>query len=149
MFVRFSPVCSYSLLARLKWLINGGPKLRLRGGGLPGRGKRWQGPKVCFAFSPGTSKAMGTDGPIEVNTLEHVIGHLQKRIAGGAYGAGFDLYSRMHASSVKPFVPFFPVPPSPLGEGAPWVALFAVCLFLGEVPASTRKALGIQGTSGR
>ena len=72
----------------------------------------------CFAFSLDTSKVMGTNGPIEVNTsLEHVMGLLLKRIAGGADGAGFDLYSRMDASSVKPFVRFFLSPPSPLEEG--------------------------------
>ena len=38
----------------------------------------------CFYFSPGKSKAMGTDVPIEVSTFEHAMGHLQKRIPGGA-----------------------------------------------------------------
>ena len=84
----------------------------------------------CFAFSPGTSKVMGTDGPIEVNTLEYFLGHLKRRIAGGAGGAGLDLYSRMDASSVKPFA-VFPFTYIPFRGGG--VALFAVCLFLGEV----------------
>ena len=38
----------------------------------------------CFAFSLGTSKVTGTDGPIEVNTLGYVMGHQQTRISGGA-----------------------------------------------------------------
>jgi len=69
-----------------------------------------------FTFTLGTSTVMGTDGPVEVNTLEHVMGHLPKRSAGGADGAGFDLYSCMDASSVEPFVQFFLSPLSPLDE---------------------------------
>ena len=63
-----------------------------------------------------------------VNTLERAMGHLQKRIAGGAGGAGLIMTWR---------------------RGTPRVALFAVCLFLGEVTASTRKASGVPCTSGR
>ena len=70
----------------------------------------------CFVFSLGSSKLMVTDGPIEVNTLKRAMGHLQKRIAGGAGGSGFDLYSRMDISSVRLFVQFFLSPPSPLEE---------------------------------
>jgi len=36
-----------------------------------------------FAFSLGTSNVMGTDGPIEVNTLEHVMGHLPTQCGWG------------------------------------------------------------------
>ena len=71
-----------------------------------------------FASRLGTSNAMGTDGPIEVSTLEHVMRHLPKRSAGGAGGADFlqfSLYFRMDASSVKPFVQFFLSPPPPTG----------------------------------
>ena len=69
-----------------------------------------------FTFTLGTSTVMGTDGPVEVNTLENVMGHLPKRSAGGADGTGFDIYSCMDASSVEPFVQYFISPLSPLDE---------------------------------
>ena len=67
-----------------------------------------------FTIRLGTSTVMGTDGPVEVNTLEHVMGHLPKRSAGGVDGIGFDLYACMDARSVGPFVQFFLSPPPPL-----------------------------------
>ena len=60
---------------------------------------------------------MDPDGPIEVGTLEYVMGHLPKRSAGGVGGTGFGIYSCIDASSVKPLVQFFISPISPLEEG--------------------------------
>ena len=92
-------------------------------GGRPTRS--WQEVAISLGLDPddkrfttrlGTSTVMGTDGPVEVNTLEHVVGHQPKRRAGEADGTGFDLYSCMNTRSVEPFAPFFFSPPSPLGD---------------------------------
>ena len=83
----------------------------------PARAQGFDTGDPCFAFDLGTSKVMGTGGPIEVSTLVNVMGHLQKRIPGGADGTGINLYPRIDASSVKSFVLSFFSPPSALEEG--------------------------------
>ena len=97
----------------------------------------------CFVFSPGMSEVTGTDAPIEVKILEHVMGHLQKRIAGGADGAGFDLHSRMGASFVKPFVNFFFLPPPPLGEWGTMACNVRRLLISGRGAGLDKKDLGL------
>ena len=150
-FVRFSPVssCSPEVAdeSRAEVAVEGRrPTRPLQ---VVARARGFDPDDPCFALSPGTSKVTGTDGPIEVSTLEHVMGHLQTRIAGGTDGAGFGLYSRIDVSSLQPFVRFFLSPISPLEEGSPRAPLFAICLFLGEVSPSTRKVSGVPCTSGR
>ena len=42
--------------------------------------------------------------------------HLSKRVAGGVDGTGYDIYGKMYAESVKPFVQYFCTPPPPLAD---------------------------------
>ena len=57
-----------------------------------------------FTFVLGKSLVAGTDGPLEVDTLKHVMGHLPSRSAGGLDGNGFGLYATMDDAAVMPFV---------------------------------------------
>ena len=69
-----------------------------------------------FQITLGKSLIRGPDGHVEVDTLEHVMLHLSKRVAGGVDGTGYDIYGKMYAESVKPFVQYFCTPPPPLAD---------------------------------
>ena len=60
-----------------------------------------------FSFKLDKSEIAGPDGPMQVDTLIHVMAHLPKRAGGGIDGNGFGVYSTMDTESVRPFVEFF------------------------------------------